>query len=395
MDVRKRFLQISKKMNADFESSKDVRHNLGKGVNRENILKNYLSDILPEKFSLGKGEIFNSLGDHSPESDIVIFDKTVCPKLLYDEDHALFPAEVVYGVLQVKSSLTSKDLEDAYKNIVKIKKIFGHQGNFQYTNGVGMYVGMSSPKPLGIIVAFEEKRSNEAVVEQLKTLDNELEDLNMRPDFVVILNDCIIGTTQALRHEFNVLKLPKNKDDFYAVSKSKDHTLLKMYMRMLAELTQIVLEPFKFDKYLKMPLNIGHHKVHGFHTFMKSKEDGHFRCQLNASAIQKILNHCSNLQPKKQSQIFKDWLGQIPVGYSQDSDYEVLEYNPNNLPYLDISQIIIGEDGRPTTKNDIKYFHPNALTIDGKHYSIDLSSLDDSDFDWNPTTPTEFFAEFI
>lgn len=379
MNIRNLFQKVSVKMRADFEATKEVRHNPGKGTNREDTIREYLNELLPERYALGKGEIVTAENEHSGEVDIVIFDKNGCPRLLYDESHALFPIEVVFGVISVKSTLSSDELKDAYGNIVKAKKL-AKEGSFSHSPTDGMQIGLRFPEIVGVIVAYEAGRTLKTIAEQMEELDAKLDNLEHRPDFVVVLDEGIIGPSSPLRGEFNQFSLPK-KEELYRVRKTKRHTWLRFYMQLFGELDSITLPPFDMDDYLKMPERIDGHKVSRHDRFLRMK-DGKYTDEvrkLNAKGIKKILDYCANLQPKTQGEIMKEQFGQLPMGMNDGmADVLIYEYNPRNLPPLDPSKIVM-KDGRPVST--IECFHPAPIEIDDQNYNIDLGAFDEDDFD--------------
>lgn len=268
MDIRKKFMGVARKMKVDFDSTKEAQHKLGRGTNREDLVKNFLESVLPSKYGFGKGEVVTSNNEHSGEMDIIIYDKEKCPELIYEEGHALFPIEVVYGVIQVKTSLTSSELKSAYENIESLKKIIPRHG-FTHDNRMGLRSGLSSPQIIGIVVAFEATRELETIAQQMKSLDNQLSEIKYRPDFIVTLDYGIVGPNSRLRSEFNHFDLPPSEDDLYRVRKVKRHTLLRFYMQLLDELNYLKLAPFEIDRYLRMPELIGAYRVSGHDRFMK------------------------------------------------------------------------------------------------------------------------------
>lgn len=51
----------------------------------------------------------------SRQVDIVIYDAFACPKLPVDDSAAIFPIESVFGAIEVKSDLSSGELQGAYE----------------------------------------------------------------------------------------------------------------------------------------------------------------------------------------------------------------------------------------------------------------------------------------
>ncbi|CBW25698.1 hypothetical protein BMS_0799 [Halobacteriovorax marinus SJ] len=387
-------MSVAQKMKVDFESTKEAHHKLGRGTNREDIIKSFLETVLPSKYGFGKGEVVTSNNEHSGEMDIIIYDKDKCPKLIYEDGHALFPIEIVYCVIQVKTSLNSTELKSAYKNIESLKKIIPKQG-FTHDDNMGMKTGLGAPNIVGLVVAFEASRELKVIADQLKTLDGELDSIKYRPDFIITLDEGIVGPNQRLRSEFNEFNIPNKPEDLYYTRKTKRHTLLRFYMQLLDELNFLKLAPFDLDKYLKMPELIGPYKVSGHDRFMKRNKDGKNSPpkKINYNGIKKIVKYCENIKPKTQTQIFKDWLGAIPMGtHESDYDYEIYEYNPNNLPYLNVRKIQMDENNFPQYNDPA--FQGVQIVIDKRIYSVDVNALEESDFDEREDFDyDEFFAE--
>ena len=67
-------------------------------------------------------EIITATGESSRQCDIVIVDKNT-PKLRDIKSHRIIPVECVYGVIEVKSRLTSPELIKACENIATVKRL--------------------------------------------------------------------------------------------------------------------------------------------------------------------------------------------------------------------------------------------------------------------------------
>jgi len=80
------------------------------GGHREQIYRTYLEDLLPKRYSVGRGMVYDFM-NKSRESDIVIWDGTTYPSLPL-LDHSFFFAESVRGVIECKSSWSSTNFAD-------------------------------------------------------------------------------------------------------------------------------------------------------------------------------------------------------------------------------------------------------------------------------------------
>lgn len=108
----------------DFEKiSAHIKHCASKGVVREGELIKFLEKYLPYNVAVSTGAIISTDKQISNQTDIIVYDKFRCPCLLEKGNHCIFPIEGVYSVIEIKSKLDKKELEDSFKKIQKIKKM--------------------------------------------------------------------------------------------------------------------------------------------------------------------------------------------------------------------------------------------------------------------------------
>jgi len=125
MNLEAVFQGITKKMLIDFEEiTSQINHRGAKGKVRERgIITEYLTKYLPGNISAENGEIISTDGQISPETDIVLFDNFKAPVLLSCDGYRVFPNEVIYSVIEVKSMLNSNELKNSILNIAQIKRM--------------------------------------------------------------------------------------------------------------------------------------------------------------------------------------------------------------------------------------------------------------------------------
>jgi hypothetical protein len=111
-------------MLADFNASGVAKHSGSKGTVREaQLLSNYLRKYLPRNvIAEHSGEVVAVNGAVSGQCDIVIVDPST-PPFWDEEDYRIVPAECVYGVIEVKSSLDASELRKAWKQIARVKSL--------------------------------------------------------------------------------------------------------------------------------------------------------------------------------------------------------------------------------------------------------------------------------
>ncbi|MGC2828143.1 MAG: DUF6602 domain-containing protein, partial [Candidatus Acidiferrum sp.] len=64
---------------------------------------------------------FSANGTQSAQIDIVIYDAIFSTILFRNEDKSLFPAESVFGSIEVKSNLNGNELRTSIENVVSLK----------------------------------------------------------------------------------------------------------------------------------------------------------------------------------------------------------------------------------------------------------------------------------
>lgn len=103
--------------------TKIINHDGTKGQANEELLKNLLTRFLPKKYSVGSGIIFDKDGNFSNQIDIVIYDAFQQPEILGQGSQYLFPVDIVYCVIEVKTIMSKQFLKDAIDNIASVKKL--------------------------------------------------------------------------------------------------------------------------------------------------------------------------------------------------------------------------------------------------------------------------------
>ncbi len=124
MDIKEIFEGIAQKILIDFDRIQpQIDHAGERGRQRELVLRCLLEKYLPKKYSLGTGQVIDIRGNISRQCDIVIFDAFNCPLLLIEDGYQLFPAEAVFGVIEVKSIFNTNTIKECVQNIQSVKSL--------------------------------------------------------------------------------------------------------------------------------------------------------------------------------------------------------------------------------------------------------------------------------
>jgi hypothetical protein len=95
-----------------------------KGTANENALRNLLVKFLPKRYSIGSGIVIDKDGNYSRQVDIIIYDSDFHPELFSQGAAAsLFPADVVYATIEIKTTLTKDEMTKAMENVASVKRL--------------------------------------------------------------------------------------------------------------------------------------------------------------------------------------------------------------------------------------------------------------------------------
>jgi len=107
------FDAIAMNMQAEFERSANISHQVVKGTARElAIVERLLKPYFPQKYSIGSGLIADVTGTTSKQQDIVIYDGFSLPVLQDLYHDKIFFVEQILSAIEVKSTLTHSEITD-------------------------------------------------------------------------------------------------------------------------------------------------------------------------------------------------------------------------------------------------------------------------------------------
>lgn len=119
-----RFLKSAgKEIEARIERAGFYQHPTGIGDAREDVVRQYLQDILPRRFSVDRGKIFDSEGRLSREFDVIVSEAQDVAPAMSLAGRRIVPVEAVYGVLEVKSVLSGENFDDFVKAVRELNQM--------------------------------------------------------------------------------------------------------------------------------------------------------------------------------------------------------------------------------------------------------------------------------
>lgn len=94
-----------------------------KGEGNETILRDLVRRFIPQKYGVGTGIVIDQDGNCSNQIDIIIYDTFLYPSLLTLTSVHLFPVDVVYATIEVKTTLDSTKAKEALDNIASVRNL--------------------------------------------------------------------------------------------------------------------------------------------------------------------------------------------------------------------------------------------------------------------------------
>lgn len=170
-DVAKEMRAKSASIRRDFAS-----HRLSAGENREDLVATFLRGHLPQRFGVGSGLVISGAGLFSNQADLLITDAFNNSPLYGSSSHQLWPAEAVYSLIEVKTTLNLPEIKDS---IAKGRRFKALQRQFTDAGN-----GQRIRDSLFVIWAFDCPS-----IETLKAnIESELASVprQEQPDFVVV-----------------------------------------------------------------------------------------------------------------------------------------------------------------------------------------------------------------
>jgi len=117
------FEAAAKKLRHDFQGLTSVLHAGLRGGEAEDILRTFFRSHLPRRYDVASGFIIDQRDRVSKQTDVILYDALNCPTYRTSESAAILPANNVAAVVEVKSKLDGRGLDDAFEKIASVKAL--------------------------------------------------------------------------------------------------------------------------------------------------------------------------------------------------------------------------------------------------------------------------------
>jgi len=139
------------------------QHNGLTGEGNENVIKNLLIKFIPKKYGISSGIVIDRNGNQSKQCDIVVYDNQNYPELLSMSSVKLFPVDIVYATIEVKTRLDSGKSKIAVENINSVSsldyivesfRIYPTEPVKELNDDTTFFETRPTTRPIGLIFAY-------------------------------------------------------------------------------------------------------------------------------------------------------------------------------------------------------------------------------------------------
>jgi hypothetical protein len=105
-----------------------------RGRNDEERFREFLTRVVPRKFSVGTGFLVcsDSKVPTSSQTDVVLYDEIHNSPLHRELSAFVYPIEIVYGTIEVKGLIQRNDLKKIMEDIQKVRQLARHRWYVRY-----------------------------------------------------------------------------------------------------------------------------------------------------------------------------------------------------------------------------------------------------------------------
>lgn len=226
---------IAKKLKIDFDGiTKQIEHNGVKGSAREDLLKDYLKKLLPEKYSISSGIIIDNNMQQSKQQDFIIHDAFNCPSFFKTESNSILPIESVYATIEIKSTLDYSTLEQSVKNVQSVRNLNKLPNRNILRNSYDDFY------PLGFVFAYSSNYSLEQIQKRLFELNKSI-NAKHQISIICILDKGLIFNVQK-NNVTDVTIIPTNETLLARSDSNIENTLYSFYLFLLEYLDNVHIQ---------------------------------------------------------------------------------------------------------------------------------------------------------
>lgn len=235
---------IAKKLKIDFDGvTRQIEHNGVKGSAREDLLKDYLRDLLPNKYSISSGIIIDFNQNQSKQQDFIIHDAFNCPSFFKTDSNTILPIESVYATIEIKSTLNYDTLKQSVENIESVRKLHKLPNRNIISNDY------NEQYPLGFVFAYSSDYSLEQIQKKLFELNKSVDGRHQISIVCVLDKGLIFNVYKDNLTNFTII--PTNDTVLARSDSDIENSLYSFYLLMLQYLDNVYIQVPSLIEYAK------------------------------------------------------------------------------------------------------------------------------------------------
>ncbi len=119
------------------EALENIPHDTTRGELREDLLVEFLKELIPSHLHIKKGLICDSQGNTTKQTDFIVYDPAILPNITLSGNIGVVPIEAAYLQAEIKSTIETKTLKQVFEQIKDLHQLkIAHCSSIESINGI-------------------------------------------------------------------------------------------------------------------------------------------------------------------------------------------------------------------------------------------------------------------
>ena len=220
----------------------NFHHNGLKGEGNENKIREIIKKFIPERYGVDTGVVIDRDGNQSKQCDIIIYDKFNHPQLFGLSSVKMFPVDLVYAVIEVKTTLNKTSAIKSIENIKSVRNLNYIKEDFRasptdpvdkITKDTVMFEVYSTSPPFGMVFGFSSTTVSNSIFSSWFNIIDQSQ-RHLFPSHICCLDQgilCINNSNNNKYRDITSYLYPYNEDNdlFFKLTKDEKLGRKKMY----------------------------------------------------------------------------------------------------------------------------------------------------------------------
>ncbi|TKB11294.1 DUF6602 domain-containing protein [Desulforhopalus sp. IMCC35007] len=158
---------------AQARSASEFSHQGVKGDVVEILIRELFRPLLPSDVGIASGQILEIHGDRlSRQMDVIIYDRSIVPPILYRDDVGMIPVEAVLYTIEIKTTLNANELKKAHEAAEELRA-FRHLPGLRDEHGREFHHRVDPPRSVIFALSSDLTGTNLSEAERYRTIYGE------------------------------------------------------------------------------------------------------------------------------------------------------------------------------------------------------------------------------